>query len=127
MARSVCPSRRTVLVGASAVSTALITGGITAPSAEASDTLPWPGDRAAGTNQPSQRGYTPDQVLAWDPSTDPDAALLRARVPLQERATPASGARRDPALPDDTQSLDRKSTRLNSSHVSISYAVFCLK
>src|SRR5699024_11802917 len=25
-----------------------------------------------------------------------------------------------------TQALDRKSTRLNSSHVSISYAVFCL-
>src|SRR5699024_12147975 len=25
------------------------------------------------------------------------------------------------------QRLDRKSTRLNSSHVSISYAVFCLK
>src|SRR5699024_554326 len=25
------------------------------------------------------------------------------------------------------RSLDRKSTRLNSSHVSISYAVFCLK
>src|SRR5699024_5633832 len=27
----------------------------------------------------------------------------------------------------DFQSADRKSTRLNSSHVSISYAVFCLK
>src|SRR5690348_17428768 len=26
-----------------------------------------------------------------------------------------------------TSSLDRKSTRLNSSHPSISYAVFCLK
>src|SRR5699024_11439207 len=26
-----------------------------------------------------------------------------------------------------TSSRDRKSTRLNSSHVSISYAVFCLK
>src|SRR5690625_5750467 len=25
------------------------------------------------------------------------------------------------------QNLDRKSTRLNSSHVAISYAVFCLK
>src|SRR5690242_20835333 len=25
------------------------------------------------------------------------------------------------------QSIDRKSTRLNSSHMSISYAVFCLK
>src|SRR5699024_11381598 len=29
--------------------------------------------------------------------------------------------------PDQQQALDRKSTRLNSSHVSISYAVFCLK
>src|SRR5699024_12023869 len=28
---------------------------------------------------------------------------------------------------DSGQGLDRKSTRLNSSHVSISYAVFCLK
>src|SRR5699024_11537532 len=28
---------------------------------------------------------------------------------------------------DKIQELDRKSTRLNSSHVSISYAVFCLK
>src|SRR3712207_8289517 len=27
----------------------------------------------------------------------------------------------------DTDSLDRKSTRLNSSHANISYAVFCLK
>ena len=27
----------------------------------------------------------------------------------------------------DVSSRDRKSTRLNSSHVSISYAVFCLK
>src|SRR5690606_40130668 len=27
----------------------------------------------------------------------------------------------------DDQALDRKSTRLNSSHVKISYAVFCLK
>src|SRR5690606_42152465 len=29
--------------------------------------------------------------------------------------------------PDDHAQLDRKSTRLNSSHVKISYAVFCLK
>src|SRR5438067_9519990 len=34
-----------------------------------------------------------------------------------------SGARRQSAV----SALDRKSTRLNSSHVSISYAVFCLK
>src|SRR5699024_11821654 len=30
-------------------------------------------------------------------------------------------------LSDGRYGLDRKSTRLNSSHVSISYAVFCLK
>src|SRR5699024_11576578 len=30
-------------------------------------------------------------------------------------------------IQNDIQLIDRKSTRLNSSHVSISYAVFCLK
>src|SRR5258707_15090252 len=33
----------------------------------------------------------------------------------------------DPALNGVTLTLDRKSTRLNSSHANISYAVFCLK
>src|SRR5438874_3011688 len=32
-----------------------------------------------------------------------------------------------PDPPDDAARGDRKSTRLNSSHVEISYAVFCLK
>src|SRR5690349_22441080 len=32
----------------------------------------------------------------------------------------------DPKAPEP-RGLDRKSTRLNSSHVEISYAVFCLK
>src|SRR2546430_3764835 len=31
------------------------------------------------------------------------------------------------SLPVDDRDLDRKSTRLNSSHSQISYAVFCLK
>src|SRR3989442_8931571 len=40
----------------------------------------------------------------------------------------AKHARRTVNPPDDTWvALDRKSTRLNSSHVRISYAVFCLK
>src|SRR2546430_10641815 len=33
----------------------------------------------------------------------------------------------DPAMDADLVTLDRKSTRLNSSHSQISYAVFCLK
>src|SRR3989442_8901079 len=32
-----------------------------------------------------------------------------------------------PEIPSLGQGVDRKSTRLNSSHVRISYAVFCLK
>src|SRR5204862_8151314 len=45
--------------------------------------------------------------------------------------SPASGLRRREYRRDDRhgrrRALDRKSTRLNSSHVEISYAVFCLK
>src|SRR5690606_40714496 len=43
----------------------------------------------------------------------------------QTPAAPAFAAYRDAFTP--TEALDRKSTRLNSSHVKISYAVFCLK
>src|SRR5207253_10399600 len=41
----------------------------------------------------------------------------------------AAGARAVTLLPSDARRAcpDRKSTRLNSSHVAISYAVFCLK
>src|SRR5207302_2131784 len=46
------------------------------------------------------------------------AARCRVRGRARRRAPPR---RRDPARGD------RKSTRLNSSHVKISYAVFCLK
>src|SRR3712207_8160129 len=37
------------------------------------------------------------------------------------------GNRPRPALDDGEHPGDRKSTRLNSSHANISYAVFCLK
>src|SRR5690554_2965377 len=40
---------------------------------------------------------------------------------------PLASARRPSSLTLFSKYLDRKSTRLNSSHVRISYAVFCLK
>src|SRR3989442_12053100 len=40
---------------------------------------------------------------------------------------PGQQATSDEIIAFCRQSLDRKSTRLNSSHVRISYAVFCLK
>src|SRR3712207_7735612 len=41
----------------------------------------------------------------------------------------ADGCERDedPRQPSESERTDRKSTRLNSSHANISYAVFCLK
>src|SRR5690349_23946630 len=49
------------------------------------------------------------------------AVAVRARVPGAGRARGADGNQ------STLTRLDRKSTRLNSSHVEISYAVFCLK
>src|SRR3712207_7146658 len=40
---------------------------------------------------------------------------------------PRKGGGRPPKTGQTTDKLDRKSTRLNSSHANISYAVFCLK
>src|SRR6266542_3173480 len=52
----------------------------------------------------------------------PYTTLFRSRRRLDLRDDPPDRLRRLPRL-----LRDRKSTRLNSSHGSISYAVFCLK
>src|SRR3712207_8091887 len=59
-------------------------------------------------------------------SDDGDAAEQHDR---EHRAPVAEvlGVVRGMEQPDEEAQLDRKSTRLNSSHANISYAVFCLK
>src|SRR5436309_15749309 len=50
------------------------------------------------------------------------------RSPARASWPPRTGSPRPrPHTPAGPRSGDRKSTRLNSSHVKISYAVFCLK
>src|SRR5215475_14706263 len=62
----------------------------------------------------------------------PYTTLFRSRRP-RTPGGPRCGSRKRPAAPGSspprppTRRRDRKSTRLNSSHVKISYAVFCLK
>src|SRR5437588_4927332 len=55
----------------------------------------------------------------------------RLRKPLNRLRQPPADLRATTALPGSTaggmSDVDRKSTRLNSSHTVISYAVFCLK
>src|SRR6266508_6011155 len=48
-------------------------------------------------------------------------------VPTGVGADDRPQPRHSPGRNDPRRSEDRKSTRLNSSHVAISYAVFCLK
>src|SRR5438874_8854026 len=58
----------------------------------------------------------------------PYTTLFRSCLPEPLGREPAPQSRRGPARPaDPAGGRDRKSTRLNSSHVEISYAVFCLK
>src|SRR4051812_49882482 len=58
----------------------------------------------------------------------PYTTLFRSRRP-RDRVLDRIGVqrRRRAAEPRAAGRRDRKSTRLNSSHMSISYAVFCLK
>src|SRR5699024_1935153 len=91
----------------------------------------WPGDPASET--------TPVTPLAGSVSelanSSPDLQELSARVSVC-RACPRLVAWREEVAQTKRKAYanetywgrpDRKSTRLNSSHVSISYAVFCLK
>src|SRR3989442_2383434 len=63
----------------------------------------------------------------------PYTTLFRSQsAPLVLRSAeltpfPDGPARHDDGRPAPCEGADRKSTRLNSSHVRISYAVFCLK
>src|SRR5947207_11322252 len=73
--------------------------------------------RLRSTVKPCQPGYI---KTAIGPSF---------QTALPERLVAANAARKCPR-PHESQSnrsKDRKSTRLNSSHTVISYAVFCLK
>src|SRR2546430_9448432 len=58
-----------------------------------------------------------------------DALPISARCAWRKPCAPMSASRSAPARspPAPTCWADRKSTRLNSSHSQISYAVFCLK
>src|SRR2546429_7309180 len=63
-------------------------------------------------------------------SEEPPSPRAGARTSIAwpcPNATAARSSRVTPCQPASADSGDRKSTRLNSSHGYISYAVFCLK
>src|SRR5260221_8786209 len=64
-------------------------------------------------------------VVVPDAAADRRLGLLHASD--AGRRWPGHGVRQEPRAVADGEGRDRKSTRLNSSHTVISYAVFCLK
>src|SRR5438132_8277900 len=66
------------------------------------------------------------------PPTDIYTLSLHDALPIfltfsRQREVSRTPTRLDPPVREAVELLDRKSTRLNSSHTVISYAVFCLK
>src|SRR5437868_11915233 len=81
----------------------------------------------------AQAGYQPPPPPPPPPPDDPpppepllEPGAVEAEVIVLASDEPALSAKLV-GLPHGLLDQDRKSTRLNSSHVSISYAVFCLK
>src|SRR5256886_8085081 len=105
--------RTLALVGplASAACGGSMSGGATAPIPNSSSLVTQETIAASGAK------------TAWD--------ALKRTVPYvrlrESKGRPARLTRRGPASIYLDDQVDRKSTRLNSSHSQISYAVFCLK
>src|SRR5690606_39315514 len=78
---------------------------------------------AGGRTAPGRRRAAPPAPPPGRRTTGAGTGSDGARPPTASR-TPACPGRTRSARRDKR---DRKSTRLNSSHVKISYAVFCLK
>src|SRR5687768_7479320 len=84
---------------------------------------------AAGFWRECAQGVSREQRCGGLADLSPQSLVLEDLAPVPDGAAPLEAvavgwAPADPAIPG---SRDRKSTRLNSSHGYISYAVFCLK
>src|SRR3989442_6436253 len=73
----------------------------------------------------SSRGADPDRKTTGRNYREPTAALRSFRPDWRHQHRRHPGCRTVPRT-EGRATADRKSTRLNSSHVRISYAVFCL-
>src|SRR6266487_2192787 len=98
-----------------------------------------PGTSAA-TGRPLVTSRSPQLAATWLLSAAREVAAPRNRADRPERRVTRDGRPASRSRPERyrsdlaresptrlTNRRDRKSTRLNSSHPSISYAVFCLK
>src|SRR5690606_41846383 len=84
------------------------------------------------SESPSARRTVPAAIVHRYPDRNSPANAVGWQLarPTKKDAAACTGgkfASENPRPANESDSGDRKSTRLNSSHVKISYAVFCLK
>src|SRR5690349_23063951 len=68
--------------------------------------------------------FRSEEKAARNPIAHPQS---KRRLGARRRGNRRTATRKLRRHPRRSSTVDRKSTRLNSSHVEISYAVFCLK
>src|SRR5215216_1269401 len=87
------------------------------------------GQRRSAIGSPALRQWGRENALVIAEELEPQATFRELLTQLRETLLAAYARQRYPfaRLLKDLQLKDRKSTRLNSSHQIISYAVFCLK
>src|SRR5438552_12988664 len=67
------------------------------------------------------------QFVEFGELLDPSVSLLEFEAAVVQHLAHRTAVETHERTLSDAQDADRKSTRLNSSHQIISYAVFCLK
>src|SRR3712207_3465716 len=81
------------------------------------------GDLAETVREVGAQAVPPHLVLPEGPERPARVGLVQQPVGLLGQVV----GHHPPVVDDAEEAQDRKSTRLNSSHANISYAVFCLK
>src|SRR5438034_8811950 len=87
-------------------------------------------NRRGPSSSPLLFSCAKESASPFDQARKPE---IESRLTIRGEPWPREAARHAPRgksrreLPSPLQKRDRKSTRLNSSHTVISYAVFCLK
>src|SRR3712207_8148346 len=77
--------------------------------------------------RPPRSTLFPYTTLFRSESTQQRGQLTALQKQMAELEGRLTGARERTVVLEELERRDRKSTRLNSSHANISYAVFCLK
>src|SRR5207253_11263918 len=76
---------------------------------------------------PTRRSSDLPSTCSGSATTGSAANAARAAGRLSAACSTGASGGRTPGAAGGAEAADRKSTRLNSSHVASSYAVFCLK